>query len=564
MGRSYGCGCVLETANRHVSCRKGHHWMAVAQWGGLALGLALCYLNSVPSLQITGLFLFSVLAMRRLDLALPFVPLTAPLFLVQLKLPGLPPHAVPPHELALFLICAAAAPHVLLSLLRARRRAGRGPTTDQGLALLFLLAGVLGIIFTAPEPVARQDALRAFRWFVIEPLIFVVLIYWLSWDRPLPPFESDVPIVRRLIVAFVAGGALVSLWGLVQFAAAVLAPHPFLPIMPLSFSVSVLNGLPRVTSVYGNPNNLGLYLGRVWPLAVALALIEWRMGVRRGLALAYALGAALCVGGILVSFSRGAWLGAGVALLVFVLPWIRRRFQSWMLPCLFVCCTTLAGVCGLIFTLRGSLAGGSANVRLLFWREALALIEQHPFGLGLDQFYYYHNPVFGRSLIDPALANTQDRTAHGPHTLVFELWLNLGPLGLLAVVWLLVRAVKRVGAVRAIEPVTPAVFLAQGAIAALAAALAHGLVDTFYFWPDLAIAFWLLLVLIRDGLNTCPQPSAVAGLPVAWRSFLPAQATIAHRRCDLIAAETVAAGKLGVSSDGRVAASTPASRRRNG
>jgi hypothetical protein len=38
--------------------------------------------------------------------------------------------------------------------------------------------------------------------------------------------------------------------------------------------------------------------------------------------------------------------------------------------------------------------------------------------------------------------------------------------------------------------------LTHGALAALAAALAHGMVDAFYFWPDLAIAFWLLLMLI--------------------------------------------------------------------
>jgi O-antigen ligase len=499
MESSYGR--VLEDASRHASRGEERHWIVVARWGGLALALALCYLSSVPTLQITGLVLFGVLAIRHLDLALLFVPLTTPLFLVQLNLPGLRPHAVPPHELALFLICAAATPHVLLSLLRVRTLVWRRPTADHGLAFLFLLAGVLGIVFTAPEPVARQDALRAFRWFVVEPLIFVVLIDWLSLHRPSPQFESHVPTIRRLIVAFVAGGALVALWGLTQFVAAMLAPRMFPPVMSLSFSVNVGNGLPRAMSVYGNPNNLGLYLGRVWPLATALALIEWRMGFRRWLALTYALGAAVCLGGILVSFSRGAWLGTGVALLVLVLPWMRRRFQSWLLPCLLVCGATLAGVWALMFTLRGTFMGGSGNVRLLFWREALALIKEHPFGLGLDQFYYYHNPIFGRSLIDPALMSVQDRTAHGPHSLVFELWLNLGPLGLLAVMWLLARAVKRVVAALTSKLATPAGFLAHGAIAALAAALTHGLVDTFYFWPDLAIAFWLLLMLIRDSQN---------------------------------------------------------------
>jgi putative inorganic carbon (hco3(-)) transporter len=45
--------------------------------------------------------------------------------------------------------------------------------------------------------------------------------------------------------------------------------------------------------------------------------------------------------------------------------------------------------------------------------------------------------------------------------------------------------------------------LALGALAALAAALVHGLVDNFYFVPDLAIAFWLLLALVEiDGKVT--------------------------------------------------------------
>jgi len=506
MESSYGR--MLENANRHAPRGAVRHWTAVAQWGGLAVGLALCYLSNSPSLQISGLFVFGILAVWRFDLALLFVPLTAPLFLVRLYLPGLPPHAVPPHELALFLTCAAAAPNVLLALVRARTHVWRRPTADQGLAFLFLLAGALGIIFTAPEPVARQDALRAFRWFVVEPLIFIALIEWLSRNSLSQRFESDMPIVRPLVVAFVVGGALVALWGLAQFVAAVLAPQFFLPVMSLSFRVNIVDGLPRAVSVYGNPNNLGLYLGRVWPLAAMLALIEWRAGNRRWLALGYALCAAACLSGIFVSFSRGAWLGVGVALLVLVLPWMRRRFQSWPLPCLLVGSMVLAGLCVLMLTLRGNFTGGSGRVRLLFWQEALALLKQHPFGLGLDQYYYYHNPSFGRSLIDSALMNPQDRTARGPHSLVFELWFNLGPLGLFAVVWLVVRAVKRVGARLAIELATPAGLLAHGAIAALAAALTHGLVDTFYFWPDLAIAFWLLLVLIRDSPNASRSPAA--------------------------------------------------------
>jgi O-antigen ligase len=146
-----------------------------------------------------------------------------------------------------------------------------------------------------------------------------------------------------------------------------------------------------------------------------------------------------------------------------------------------------------MFALRGGPAGGSATVRLLFWREALALVGQHPLGVGLDQFFYYHHPAYGRSLIDPTLANTQERDARQPHNLILELWLNLGPLGLLAFAWLLARGLRRARAPTS----APEQALAHGALVALVAALAHGTVDAFYFWPDLAIAFWLLLALVE-------------------------------------------------------------------
>ena len=218
--------------------------------------------------------------------------------------------------------------------------------------------------------------------------------------------------------------------------------------------------------------------------------------MRRRAALGYGLCALLCLGGILVSFSRGAWVGAGAALIVLALPAVRRWFRSRLVAILLVGGSTTLLVVALTFALRGGPAGGSTTVRLLFWRESLALIEHHPLGLGLDQFFYYHHPAYGRSLIDPTLANTQERDARQPHNLVLELWLNMGPLGLLAFAWLVARGIPRARAPTRQPTNVYSGALAHGALAALMAALAHGMVDAFYFWPDLAIAFWLLLLVI--------------------------------------------------------------------
>jgi hypothetical protein len=63
-------------------------WAAVALWAGMALGMALCYRGGHLPLILVGLLLFGGLALARPDVALLFVPLTAPLFLVSAALPS--------------------------------------------------------------------------------------------------------------------------------------------------------------------------------------------------------------------------------------------------------------------------------------------------------------------------------------------------------------------------------------------------------------------------------------------------------------------------------------------
>jgi O-antigen ligase len=191
-----------------------------------------------------------------------------------------------------------------------------------------------------------------------------------------------------------------------------------------------------------------------------------------------------------VSFSRGAWLGALAALVVLALPLLRARLGGRTAPALVALGVALAALAVLGLSFRGDVTGGSTPVRLLLWREAIGYIRQHPLGIGLDQFYYYHNPEFGRSQIDPSLVGSSEQFAPHPHNLLLDTWLRLGPLGLLAFGWLLARffmvARERMG--------SPSVL---GALAAMAAALVHGLVDNFYAVPDLAVAFWLLIALVE-------------------------------------------------------------------
>ncbi len=470
----------------------------------MVLGLALFYIGALPlPLRLAGLALFAGLAALQPAGGLISVVLTAPLYLIPASV-DLFGRAwlFPLHEVALLLTTAAVAGRWTIQVARHRHAVDFQPHLQRACAMsgryaphmILALAGIIGVVIAVPE--GRSAALREFRWLIAEPLLFYGLV--------------RVVGVSRLLLggSLAVSGAYVALIGVLQYGGLDLAP---LLGEKQAFSENIIDvdGVRRVTSVYGHPNNLGLFLERVWPLAAVIAI-----GVRRGdvagdmvahtnhgdvarniaTMLLFTCCALLALAGVGVSFSRGAWLASVVAATVVGVGWFffqsrDRQVMRW--SALALAGVVIAVVAGLALTLRGGPGGGSTDARLLLWRESLAYLQQHPFGLGLDQFYYYHNPAFGRSLIDPSLLGTSEAYAAHPHNLILDAWINTGPIGVIAFGWLVLRFFRNaIGALRERRDL-----LALGALAAMSAALVHGLVDRFYFVPDLAIAFWVLIAL---------------------------------------------------------------------
>jgi len=494
---------------------------------GMVLALVLLDQGSSIAPATLGLALFGGLALLRPDLALLFVPLTAPLYLIPANIAGIRTQGfqLPLHEAALLIALAATAADWIWH--RHGQAVRRAPTIDAiawlrayAPHLLFLISGVLGVLIA----VERSRALREFRWMVAEPLLFYALIKYNSrqGERRMTndesvAIESSSPLLRlpsgftlRLLIAFAFSGAIVGLLGMLQYAGLDLVPllgkkQCFAPDGGVCANVVVDGGLRRVLSVYGHPNNLGLALGRIWPLAAALALArnnEQRTDNRsyRRFALFFALCSLFCLSGIVVSFSRGAWLGAAVALAVLAIGLAFKRSNVRLQWVIGIGAGVLVLV-GLALTLRGDVTAGSTPIRLLLWREALGYIRLHPLGIGLDQFGVYHDPQSRLSLIDPALVGTSEQYAAHPHNLLLDIWLRLGPLGLLAFGWLLVRCFRA-----ALRHIQQPIML--GTLAALSAALVHGLVDNFYFVSDLALVFWLLIALVEQAQT----PSNIRGI----------------------------------------------------
>lgn len=346
----------------------------------------------------------------------------------------------------------------------------RGQVGKADLAVLcFVLVATLSLLFTERLDVATNE----WRVVIFEPALFYLL--WRIW-----PLEKEE--VWVILDAFILGGVFVAIYGLLAYAQG-------------ENIIRVESGLARLRSIYGSPNNVALYLGRIIPFLVGMLLFgNPQHGWRRWLWPAALLPIAPAV---LLTFSKGAFfLGIPAALVLLLVLWRRSAggpVWPWLLG------LAAAGALALLaaFSIpavssRLNLQGDTSFLRVNLWRSSLNMIRDRPiFGVGLDNFLYAYR---GRYILDPAW---QEPFLNHPHNIILDFSTRLGLFGLLAGVWLfyalagnlyrLYQDVLAPGRYQEWHPVIAAL------IAALAQTLSHGLVDHSFFLVDLAFVFFLML-----------------------------------------------------------------------
>lgn len=193
--------------------------------------------------------------------------------------------------------------------------------------------------------------------------------------------------IRSLARSLFFGGLIVSVYGMMQY----------MGIDPVTWG-----NLPfeanRAFSTYGNPDLLGGYI--IFPLAIGLALAlsekdtTWRV--------IYWVGFLISVATWIVAFTRGAWIGGFLAIvLVGVVAFLHRvklnAVDFSFLGAIGVVATTLvvvslsatSQVMNVIARLASILdfGSGSAKTRFQIWQAAIDAIKDRPiFGFGADTF----------------------------------------------------------------------------------------------------------------------------------------------------------------------------------
>jgi len=349
--------------------------------------------------------------------------------------------------------------------------------------ILFLTGATLAI-FVSPDLRAAAGIWRAY---FLEPLLFFVI------------FADTIKNRRQIdmvLLGLGSGLAVVSLAAIYQKFTGFGIPNP----------VWQAAATRRVTSFFGYPNAVSLYAVPVIVLlaARALSLLRSRVRIAKVLGAGAALVAVLGTLAIIFAVSEGGAIALAAGLLVLGL--LLKPLRPIALSAIIVACLIVSFYRPITNYAVGvySLRDDSGSVRLIVWRESLAMLIDHPvFGAGLAGYSQELAPYHQAKYIEIFMY---------PHNLILNFWSEIGLIGLIGFFWIVVLAV--VANVRLVLSGRSG-WLAPALLAAFAALLVHGLVDVPYFKNDLAMIFWMLIGLTEAATVIAQGAKPAATAPPA-------------------------------------------------
>lgn len=237
----------------------------------------------------------------------------------------------------------------------------------------------------------------------------------------------------------------------------------------------------RVTGGFENPNVFSVYLLTVIPFSLVAIFWERASYAPRLVSLVCLLAELLC---LILTWSRGAWLGAMLVIFVFFLTFnrkTRRLLAVGFLPMLAASCFLPHNIINRFLSI-GNLNESSIRYRLLTWQGVWSMICEHPFGVGLGY------EAFSRQYLPHAVKGTE--TVIHTHQILLQILCELGILGLilfLGALFMVFQAVIRNR--RLLHPIGMA-----GALALLGV-LAAGLFDNVWYHHGVFCLFWIVTAL---------------------------------------------------------------------
>ncbi len=348
-------------------------------------------------------------------------------------------------------------------------------------------------------------------WRRIAIGLWYMSLYIVVWYVLHDLLANSVVSRKMLMDGLLIGGVIVLYFAYRQLVTVVAAQPDLLVALTL---------LPRPVGTIGNPNSLGGFLVVLIPFVIARLLLITHRPVRYLLGI-YAFFALIL---LMLSASRGAWVGTAAGLTVWVLLFLAQR-QMLSVQRLRMWWQTLAGrhraiivvlgtgiiigmfIAGAIFVRSFSEPGRETAWRFGIYDAAVRLFLEKPvFGHGLF--------TFGRGLA--RMQSMPPETAHShAHDIPLQVAAEQGIVGLLALVitvFVLIRALRHNWVLTCGRNQT----MMGGVFASVTAFGVHQLTDIPAMMPAVALSGLLALVLAVAPLSPTPMIAGWKRLTYSW------------------------------------------------
>lgn len=318
-------------------------------------------------------------------------------------------------------------------------------------ALVLILASTIAI-FISPD---TRSALGVWKAYFIEPFLFSILLF----DALKTPKTKEWMYRSLGISAFI-----VSIYGLIQWFFRLPIPPPW-------------DVERRITSIFPYPNALALFVGPIVVLAITQA---WQTRKEKSAWKWVWLGIVL-VGLIAIVLAKSEAAIASILLvtILFFLFQKSTRIATVFISVLMIVFAFSFSPIRMSLMEKFSFQDWSEQVRLSQWTETIQLLKDHPlFGVGLSGY-----PI----ALVPYHKATYLEIFQYPHNILLNIWVELGMLGVLSFLALLLMSTWKI--------CTTKPFILVPAVFVLGEMFIHGLVDVPYFKNDLALLTWIFFIL---------------------------------------------------------------------
>jgi O-antigen ligase len=338
--------------------------------------------------------------------------------------------------------------------------------------MLALLVVATISVFVAPNTMA---ALGIWKAYFVEPLLFfLVAINTIKTRR-------DFMLVVHALGLSALGISIVAIYQ--KFTGAFI-PNPLWQAAETR----------RVTSVYGYPNAVGLYLAPIVVLYAAMCWQQvkkvWQTAQHAGwwpkvfLNTYYLSVWGLGLLAIWFAQSEGALVAVGASLLLYGLLRKDLRVATLIVSVVAVLSIVFMPALNSFVVEKATFSDFSGGIRVVIWQETIQLLKDNPvLGAGLAGY---------QTAIEPYHHAFREFEIYlYPHHVILNFWVELGVFGLLFMLWLILQFFTGITHVK--KEGNRLWYLAL--IAMFTAMLVHGLVDVPYFKNDLAVLWWLVFAL---------------------------------------------------------------------